>query len=254
LEQKKREVDRLESLVEDGAIPKKRLLDAESKLKSIEARVEAASSRIAQFEGFQTGSGAGALTLRAPISGKIVQRHVSTGQYVEEGEPIARIVDNSRLRLEARISQSNLSDIENVTGANLVRGDESLTLSEEHKIASRTVLDEQTRTASTWFSIPDGAGKLTPGAYHSVEIGAGSAEKRLTVPKSAVIETKGLSVVYIVEGGERFRRQLVETGIEDGRWIEIKRGLEPGQRVATKGAYYLMLAASTSGSVGHHSH
>lgn len=255
LEQKRREVERLASLVDDGAIPKKRLLDARSELKSIEARVEAASSRIAQFEGFQTGSGAGALTLRAPISGKIVEKHVSTGQYVEQGEPIARIVDDSRLRLEARVSQSNLSNIQTVTGANLSQGETSLTLTDKHKIVSLNILDERTRTASTWFSLSGtNAEGLTPGAYHRVEIWAGPAEERLTVPKSAVIETKGLSVVYVVEDGERFRRQLVETGIEDGRWIEIKRGLEPDQRVATKGAYYLMLAASTSGAVGHHSH
>jgi membrane fusion protein, heavy metal efflux system len=37
--------------------------------------------------------------------------------------------------------------------------------------------------------------------------------------------------------------------------VEVLRGLEPGERVVTEGAYYVRLAAAASGEIGHgHTH
>ena len=55
--------------------------------------------------------------------------------------------------------------------------------------------------------------------------------------------------------GEAFVRRVVETGIRDGDWIAIRGGLQAQERVVSKGAYQVRLAASAPAALGHgHAH
>jgi multidrug efflux pump subunit AcrA (membrane-fusion protein) len=64
-----------------------------------------------------------------------------------------------------------------------------------------------------------------------------------------------VATVYVMTGGESFARRLVRTGVRDGDWIEVVDGLEPGQRVVSRGAWLVKLASTRSGEIGHgHAH
>ena len=44
-------------------------------------------------------------------------------------------------------------------------------------------------------------------------------------------------------------------GRRDGDWVEVVEGLAPGQRVVSRGAYLVKLAATNTGQIGHgHAH
>ena len=54
---------------------------------------------------------------------------------------------------------------------------------------------------------------------------------------------------------ERFERRLVRTGLRDGELVGIADGLAPGERVVTRGAYLVHLAAGAPAEAGHgHTH
>ena len=48
-------------------------------------------------------------------------------------------------------------------------------------------------------------------------------------------------------GGERFERRIVELGARDGDRIAVVAGLEPGDRVVTRGTYEVQLASAAKG-------
>ena len=51
-----------------------------------------------------------------------------------------------------------------------------------------------------------------------------------------------------------YKRQ-VRIGTRDGDWVEVVEGLEPGQRVVSRGAWLVKLAATGTGEIGHgHAH
>ena len=87
------------------------------------------------------------------------------------------------------------------------------------------------------------------------EVYPGAAREVIAVPGSAVIDESGVPHVFVMTGGESFERRPVRVGTREGDWVEIVEGLEPGQRVVSRGAYLVKLAATKTGEIGHgHAH
>ena len=51
--------------------------------------------------------------------------------------------------------------------------------------------------------------------------------------------------------GEHFEKRVLQTGIRDGGMVEVKSGVQAGERVVTRGAYLVRLAASAPDAFGH---
>ena len=80
----------------------------------------------------------------------------------------------------------------------------------------------------------------------------------VAIPEAAVVRD-GLEMVYFLreaDDPECVIRMKAELGTSDGRWVEIKSGLQPGDEVVLDGVYPLVLASSTSGQTtqGGHMH
>jgi multidrug efflux pump subunit AcrA (membrane-fusion protein) len=73
------------------------------------------------------------------------------------------------------------------------------------------------------------------------------------IPVSAVVDDQGQSVAYVEVAGEAFERRGLRLGIRDGDFVQVLDGLAPGERVVTRGAYQVRLAAA-SGAVPAHGH
>jgi cobalt-zinc-cadmium efflux system membrane fusion protein len=86
-----------------------------------------------------------------------------------------------------------------------------------------------------------------------VWIETGAATNALAVPESAMVDDAGRKVVYVQVEGESFERRVLTLGIRSGGWVEVKAGLANGERVVTRGAYDVKLAAS-GGAVPEHGH
>ena len=64
----------------------------------------------------------------------------------------------------------------------------------------------------------------------------------------------GIFYVYVQLDEEGYRKQEVKTGASNGKEMQIISGLQPGDRVVTKGAYQVKMA-SASGAIPHgHEH
>jgi multidrug efflux pump subunit AcrA (membrane-fusion protein) len=67
--------------------------------------------------------------------------------------------------------------------------------------------------------------------------------KATAVPESAVIDDGGRPVVFVQVAGESFERRPVRLGRQDARYLQVIDGLKPGERIVTRGAYLVRLAA-----------
>lgn len=178
------------------------------------------------------------------------------------GDALFEIIDNASLWLVAHVPEANLASFTKPSGAwfsldasttlevDTLTGDAAL-------VSFSSVIDPVTRTAPLIFTLgpqqPDP--RLRAGAFVEAHIWNGPEREALVVPASAILEEKGVDVVYVMVGGERFERRMVRLGSRDRDKVEILSGLEPGARVVTDGAYYVKLAGTSTGSVGHgHAH
>lgn len=256
LEQAERERARMEVLFKDEAVSEKRLLDARAAEATARAELEAASRRLGQY----SGGAMGGVPLRAPVSGLLADVRVSPGAFAQEGTLLFHIADRHALWLELRVPEAEAAKLTTPSGANfrvdgIEQGFDIIAGKNGKLIAVGGAVDAQTRSVPVILEFTQPDDRLRLGMAVKAQLFAGAPREAVAVPASAVLDENGINVVFVMTGGESFERRPVRIGARDGDWIEVTEGLEPGQRVVSRGAYLVKLAAANTGKIGHgHAH
>ncbi|MBC8870416.1 MAG: efflux RND transporter periplasmic adaptor subunit [Planctomycetes bacterium] len=268
---------RKQRLSEQGIMPGKDLLLAEHELALARGRLAGltelrrpyseARERLAAVLGRMQSSGdvghqPGDLrvTLRSPIAGTVVEINATSGELVDGRRQLFRIVDLDKLWIEANVSEYDLAKVQRAPGASYrlaAYPDRVVPILEGggRLIDIGAEVDPDTRTIPIRYEVTNGDGSLRVGMFADLLVETQRRHEALAVPKSAVMDEAGETVVYVQHGGESFQRRRVEVGIRDAELVEICLGLQPGERVATKGVYPIRLATLSKQSIGHgHAH
>lgn len=254
VEQAERERARMETLFKDEAVPEKRLFDARAAAATAHAEHEAASRRLNQY------GGGGGIPLRAPVSGLLADVRVSPGAFAEAGALLFHIVDRRALWLELHVPESEAVRLATPIGASFrVDGIDTafdIVASKNGKlIAVGGAVDKETRSVPVVFEFASPDPRLFVGMAVKAQLFAAAARAAIAVPAAAVLDENGINVVFVMANGESFERRPVRLGARDGDWVEVLAGLEPGQRVVSRGAYLVKLASTNTGQIGHgHAH
>jgi RND family efflux transporter MFP subunit len=252
-----RERQRLETLRSEGAVPERRVQEAVHAAEAAQAARTTAQRRLDQFRRVHqtSGRGEGAVQLRAPLSGTVTEVYVAPGAFVEAGTPLFRVTDLTQLWLQARVPEVDVGKLGTPRGASfLVEGrDEAIELSADAMITRGSHIDPRTQTLSVIFAVDNTNARLPVGAFARVYLENGEERSALAAPESALVDDSGLFVVFVQVEGETFERRVVQVGTRDRGFVEVLRGLHSGERVVTRGAWSVKLAAS-SGSVPAHGH
>ncbi len=118
-------------------------------------------------------------------------------------------------------------------------------------------IDPQKRTLRLWVEVVNPSGKLKPNLFSEMNIVLGGQGEVLAIPIEALISTEGENFVFVEEKGS-FRRADVVLGARDDRFVEVKKGLLPGDRVVTDGKQQLytqsLIARQGGAALGGHTH
>ena len=94
--------------------------------------------------------------------------------------------------------------------------------------------DATTRTFRVEVEVDNAAGRLRPGMFLEVVFVAETRDEVAIVPRQAVVERQGRKVVFVVRGKKAEQREVV-LGLGDDRRVEVREGVEPGERIVTRG-------------------
>lgn len=259
----RRDEARIRGLVDSGALPARRLADVQSEVELAQAEVAQARRRLGQSNtvGARRGARNGAVAIRSAIEGVVAQRGFVDGGFVSSGQQLLRVIDRSQMWLEAHVPEANLDRVTEPTGAWFEgpdNGSVEIDVTQGGRLVSfGEVIDPVTRTAPMIFELGE-AGKnvdLRIGGFVKAHILNGEPREVVAVPASAVLDEQGMDVVYVMVGGESFTRRIVRLGVRDREYVEVIEGLEAGDIVVSEGPYYVKLASSSTGSIGHgHAH
>lgn len=253
LEAARTERTRVEDLLADGAVPQRRVDEARSAERQAEARFEAARSRAS------AAGGSGGVVIRAPIDGRVMEVNVTPGGFASSGDPLFHIVNDDRLRLVARVAEADMGRLGVPTGAffSIPGGNATYDLNDMdgRLVSARAAIDPVSRTAPIVFEFDNAAGLLRSGASVSAGVRTSDSFTGPAIPASALIDEAGQDVVFVMADGENWERRVVTIALRDGEKVGIASGLEPGERVVSRGAYLVHLAASGPAEAGHgHAH
>jgi membrane fusion protein, heavy metal efflux system len=246
---------RVERLAAAGAVPARRLDEARAAEESAAARVQIAMEQLRHLELSRSGEGAGEpgerVVARAPLSGVIAESHATAGATVEAGELLYRIVSLDRVHVVGAVPEQHLSQVQHASDAEVeVPGLDPLRTSRQ--VAVGRVVDRRTRAVPIVFELDDPPAAVAVGQAVTLRLIIARSPEGVSVPRAAVVDDAGQPIVFVQVGGESFERRPVRVGSpREGGFVHIVTGLEPGERIVTRGAHLVRLAALSPQTPGH---
>ena len=187
------------------------------------------------------GTSLSAIALRTPFAGIVEEVFVSRGQRVQAGDKMFVVADTATLWVRAQIHEKQWTTVEITEGQEVrvvVPG------AAEHRTVATishvgATVDADSRSVAMVAALRNDDAHYKPGMFVWVELPQGEVRDGLAVPAAAVMRHEGRAFVFTPADTEGFRRIDIETGIEADDFVEVKRGLEPGQKIVAKGAFLL---------------
>ena len=260
LAQAQRELRRSTNLLEVGAVPKKRVEEAQTAVKVAEQSVASAEQQVKLLDNQikQTSAGQSifraprvnqprrSFPLTAPITGLINEIKATSGQQVETGTELLSISNLSTVLIEANVFERDLPLVRESTRASFT----SAALSGEvYKIGTSDgdgrlisigqTVNAETRAVPVIYEVINPSQRLRDGNFVEITIDTSGNAQVLAVPKQAVVREQGQTFVYVLTGGETFERRTVTLGAEGADFFEVKSGLKTSDRVVVEGIYQL---------------
>ncbi len=241
------EYRRAETLVADKIISTREFEQIRFRYETARIAYEAQSANVSE-RGVQ---------LKAPINGYLKNRLVEQGEYVTVGQPVATLARNRYLQLRAEVAEKYYPQLKHIRTANF-RTAYDPTVYKLENLNGRLLSYGKTAGNSSFY-LPvifefDNVGDILPGAFTEIWLIAGARSQAITLPPTSLSEEQGLYFIYLQTGEEEYKKQEVTIGNNDGERVEILDGLNPGDKVVTKGVIQVKLAANAGLIPEGHSH
>ena len=205
------------------------------------ARVElqAAEQKVRALTGGSVSGEVGILPLTSPIDGKVVELKVSRGQSVEPSTTAFKVADIRLLWIELAVFERELGH---------VRANDRVEISPQTntqmvvigKVAHvGDVIDQETRSAPVRVEIDNREEKLRPGQSVVAKIHTQTAPQSVVIPREAATSVDGKPTVFVATDDTSVEPRTIVLGSRDGTRVEVRQGLEAGERVVVKGVFAL---------------
>jgi len=264
LELAKQDLEREKELFENEVGIEKDLRAAEAQYKIAQAHHEAAEKRLHIF-GFteeqvkeiaETHQIHAAISLYAPIAGKIVEINAILGDLIDEETEIMKIIDPTLLWVDAQVYERDIAKVK------IGQSVEVRVPAHPDEVFHGKVtyigdeVNEETRTITVRAEVNNEEAKLKPGMFADVDILMNGNTETLVVPKSAVLEDGRQKIVF-VKAEDSFLLREIETGVANGDdYLPVQSGLDAGEEVVITGSHLLRseLKEDLLRSAHHHGH
>ncbi len=229
LAQNEAALKRSNELKAKGFLAQSALDTAVANQKTAEAQVATAQASLGEAQAKLDQS-----IIRAPVSGLITARSVVKGQVISVGTELFRLVREDQLEMNAQIPEADVPYVRAGMGA-VVTGDQGRTVGRVRLITPQ--VDPATRLGLARITLPPNS-PFRPGNFATASIDVGALPV-LSVPQGALVYRDGKPGLYIIDAGDKVHFSQIVTGTRTNGQVEIRSGLQPGQRVVTQGGGFL---------------
>lgn len=236
--------DRLAGLADKGLSPKQEALAARAEADALEAESKALGEQLSALGMGTTGAGS-ELALRAPVSGTVVTRDAVVGQPVTTEQTIASIADLSEVWFLARVFEKDLGRLEVGASAEVTLNAYPAERWDGKVEYVGKQIDAVSRTVNARVRLTNRDDLLRLGLFGTARVvakgsggDAGAApEAVLVVPRSALSEIAGKTVVFVAVGEGEYETHEVTVGDAAAGRVRVLAGLREGEPVVVEGAF-----------------
>jgi multidrug efflux pump subunit AcrA (membrane-fusion protein) len=208
-----------------------------AELASREAMVAAADDRIKQVEAkiAQAKAGAGRADvmlswteIKAPSSGRIVERLADPGTAIFPGSPLLVMESIDRPQVIADIPTEH-STLLHIGETVRLRDSESGTIAEGRIAEIAPISNPATHSMQFKVDLPSNVA-MPSGRFVKVEVPAGT-RNALLAPRTSIRQTGQLTGAFVVDNASRAHFRLIKTAPYDSEHVEVLAGVTPGEKI-----------------------
>jgi len=189
------------------------------------------------------------VSIYAPQDGVVSTLPVRDGMFVKPADRVMSLADLSQVWLMAEVFERQADWVKVGQDADVVLPYQPGTQLQGRVEYIYPALDPRTRTLKVRLRFPNPEETLKPNMYANVKIYGGPLEDVIVIPLEALIRTGREERVVIDLGEGRFASRRVTAGIESGDWVQIVKGIVPGDKVVTSGQFLIDSEASLKTSL-----
>ncbi len=195
--------------------------------------------QIAAVDPSKPGASYALSPIYAPISGTVTSMPHKLGATVSTGTPVAVIGDISNLQVVAKIPEREIAVLK--TGLKAVVTFEAYPGIEFGATIFRVspLVDSTSRTKEIYLSFDEDDSRINAGMFAKIKLFTTIARGAVTVPEDALVQIYDQYFVYVVGEDSIVSKREVKKGSTVDGIVELRSGLQEGERVAYQGVSVL---------------
>lgn len=200
-------------------------LSAKNNVESLEKRIATLNEQIEMSK------------IKAPISGSIEQIPIKVGQMASPGFPAFRIVNFSRVKVVAELSEGYAAKV-NAGDKALVNFPDTDYEAETRISFASKYINPVNRTFTVEVRLDPGKNEFKANMIAVLRINDYSSDHAITLPVNVVQESPKGQFVYLAKANSKkmvAKKQYIKTGLNYRGVIEITEGLKQGDKVISTG-------------------
>ncbi len=222
------------------------LAAAEASVHSVRNRLKILGKSDAQIDALEEAHTIDAVApLSAPIAGVVVDRQVGPGQYVQAGAgtPVFTIADPTSVWLLANVREADSGAVQQgqVMEVHVAAYPKRTFVGRVTYIAA--IIDPVTHRLAVRAEIENRDLALKPEMFANFRIQTSAASQAPAIPEAAAVYEGDAAHVWVLQGDGLLAYRAIRTGRTNDGLVEVEDGLQPGERIVTKGGLFIDQAA-----------
>jgi cobalt-zinc-cadmium efflux system membrane fusion protein len=206
-------------------------------VRDIRKRIGDAVAKGDQLASIESNQSLTAYDLKAPISGTIIERQISLGEYASEQKPAFVVADLSTIWVDFSVYRHDFKHVR-IGDEVLIDPDDGgenikATISYVSPVGAS---DTQTALARAVLTNPDG--RLRPGLFVTARLVLAKRNAQVAVRVGAIQTLENKTIVFVREG-DKIEARPVLIGESDAQHAEVKSGLSEGERYVAENSFVL---------------
>jgi cobalt-zinc-cadmium efflux system membrane fusion protein len=243
------ELARTEALVKIGAASREELERVHAAHTARGAAVQTAASRLEllgmpsdAMESLGPGRPIVSLTdVPAPIDGIVTERAANVGVNVDRSTKLFTVVDLSVVWIIAEIYERDFGRVRVGSAASVTTAADAVHVLRGRVSYIDPQVNAETRTARVRVEVPNAGQRLRLGMYAEVWLEDEAGAAAPLIPRQAVQQVGGRTVVYLADSTQpgRFIEREVRLGAIAGERVSVVAGLQVGDAIVTDGSFHV---------------
>jgi membrane fusion protein, heavy metal efflux system len=205
-------------------------------VRSIRKRIGDAVAKDDQLASIESNQSLTVYDLKAPISGTVIDRQISLGEYASEQKPSFVVADLSTIWVDLSIYRQDLNRVRD--------GDEVLIDPDDGGADIKSNISyvapigsPDTQTAIARIVLANKNGRLRPGLFVTARLVLAKRNVPVAVRVGAIQTLENKTVVFVREGRDKIEARPVELGESDAKFVEIRAGMSAGEPYVAENSF-----------------